>query len=118
MFYLMTTLMLLRPQVGTTISKGAKKLKDLLNFFDKPKDPLAFEGVKIGLASPTGLIHSLVFWRGEESLKQSTTELSNQKEMVLFCAKDLSDQLRITNVLCGKYKRMKFRGVVCEKVWC
>ena len=87
-------------------------MKDLLNFFDKPKDPLAFEGVKIGLASPT-LIHS---WSFGEVKKPETINYRTFKPERdgLFCAK-IFGPIKDYECLCGKYKRMKFRGVVCEK---
>ncbi len=87
-------------------------MKDLLNFFDKPKDPLAFEGVKIGLASPD-LIKS---WSFGEVKKPETINYRTFKPERdgLFCAK-IFGPIKDYECLCGKYKRMKFRGVVCEK---
>ncbi len=87
-------------------------MKDLLNFFDKPKDPLAFEGVKIGLASPN-LIKS---WSFGEVKKPETINYRTFKPEKdgLFCAK-IFGPIKDYECLCGKYKRMKFRGVVCEK---
>lgn len=87
-------------------------MKDLLNFFDKPKDPLAFEAVKIGLASPT-LIQS---WSFGEVKKPETINYRTFKpeREGLFCAK-IFGPIKDYECLCGKYKRMKFRGVVCEK---
>jgi DNA-directed RNA polymerase subunit beta' len=49
-----------------------------------------------------------------KSQKQLTIELSNRKEMVLFCAK-IFGPVKDYECICGKYKRMKHRGVVCEK---
>ncbi len=87
-------------------------MKDLLNFFDKPKDPLAFEGVKIGLASPE-LVRE---WSFGEVKKPETINYRTFKPERdgLFCAK-IFGPIKDYECLCGKYKRMKFRGVVCEK---
>ncbi len=46
--------------------------------------------------------------------KRLTIVPLNQNEMVCSAPKSL-DQLKIMNVLCGKYKRLKHRGVICEK---
>jgi hypothetical protein len=62
-------------------------MKDLLNFFDKPKDPLSFDAVRISIASPE-MIRSgrTVKLR---SLRPSTTGHSSQKEMVFFAQRSL-----------------------------
>ena len=48
-----------------------------------------------------------------KSQKLSTTELSSQRDG-LFCAK-IFGPVKDYECLCGKYKRLKHRGVVCEK---
>jgi len=87
-------------------------LKDLLNFFDKPKDPLAFNGVRISLASPE-MIRS---WSFGEVKKPETINYRTFKPERdgLFCAK-IFGPVKDYECLCGKYKRMKHRGVICEK---
>ena len=87
-------------------------MKDLLNFFDKPKDPLSFSAVKISLASPE-LIHQ---WSFGEVKKPETINYRTFKPERdgLFCAK-IFGPIKDYECICGKYKRMKYRGVVCEK---
>jgi DNA-directed RNA polymerase subunit beta' len=87
-------------------------LKDLLNFFDKPKDPLAFESVRISLASPEMIRE----WSFGEVKKPETINYRTFKPERdgLFCAK-IFGPIKDYECLCGKYKRMKYRGVVCEK---
>ncbi|PIT99716.1 MAG: DNA-directed RNA polymerase subunit beta' [Bdellovibrionales bacterium CG10_big_fil_rev_8_21_14_0_10_45_34] len=87
-------------------------MKDLLNFFDKPKDPLAFNSVRISLASP----EMIRKWSHGEVKKPETINYRTFKPERdgLFCAK-IFGPIKDYECLCGKYKRMKYRGVVCEK---
>jgi DNA-directed RNA polymerase subunit beta' len=87
-------------------------LKDLLNFFDKPKDPLSFDAVRVSLASP----EMIRGWSFGEVKKPETINYRTFKPERdgLFCAK-IFGPIKDYECLCGKYKRMKYRGVVCEK---
>jgi len=87
-------------------------MKDLLNFFDKPKDPLCFTAVKISLASP----EKIRSWSYGEVKKPETINYRTFKPERdgLFCAK-IFGPVKDYECNCGKYKRMKHRGVVCEK---
>ncbi len=87
-------------------------MKDLLNFFDKPRDPLSFDAVRVSLASPE-MIRS---WSFGEVKKPETINYRTFKPERdgLFCAK-IFGPVKDYECLCGKYKRMKFRGVICEK---
>ncbi len=87
-------------------------MKDLLNFFDKPKDPLSFKAVKISLASP----EKIRSWSYGEVKKPETINYRTFKPERdgLFCAK-IFGPVKDYECICGKYKRMKHRGVVCEK---
>ena len=87
-------------------------MKDLLNFFDKPKDPLSFTGIRISLASPEKIRE----WSYGEVKKPETINYRTFKPERdgLFCAK-IFGPIKDYECLCGKYKRMKHRGVVCEK---
>ena len=87
-------------------------MRDLLNFFDKPKDPLAFDAVRISLAS-SEMIRN---WSYGEVKKPETINYRTFKPERdgLFCAK-IFGPVKDYECLCGKYKRMKYRGVVCEK---
>ncbi len=87
-------------------------MKDLLNFLDKPKDPLSFDAVRISLASPEMIRE----WSFGEVKKPETINYRTFKPERdgLFCAK-IFGPIKDYECLCGKYKRMKYRGVVCEK---
>src|SRR5882762_7683748 len=87
-------------------------MKDLLNFFDKPKDPLSFTGIRISIASPDKIRE----WSFGEVKKPETINYRTFKPERdgLFCAK-IFGPVKDYECNCGKYKRMKHRGVVCEK---
>ncbi len=87
-------------------------MKDLLNFFDKPKDPLSITAIKISIASPEMILQ----WSFGEVKKPETINYRTFKPERdgLFCAK-IFGPIKDYECLCGKYKRMKYRGVVCEK---
>ena len=87
-------------------------MRDLLNFFDKPKDPLSFDSVRISLASP----EMIRDWSFGEVKKPETINYRTFKPERdgLFCAK-IFGPIKDYECLCGKYKRMKSRGIICEK---
>jgi len=87
-------------------------MKDLLNFFDKPTDPIRYGSVKISLANPEMVLN----WSHGEVKKPETINYRTFKPEKdgLFCAK-IFGPIKDYECLCGKYKRMKYRGVVCEK---
>jgi DNA-directed RNA polymerase subunit beta' len=85
---------------------------DIYHFFEKPKDPLSFEGIRIKLASPEKILH----WSHGEVKKPETINYRTFKPERdgLFCAK-IFGPVKDYECNCGKYKRMKHRGIVCEK---
>ncbi|MCY4381013.1 MAG: DNA-directed RNA polymerase subunit beta', partial [Proteobacteria bacterium] len=87
-------------------------MNDFLNFFDKPKDPLSFSAVKISIASP----ERIRSWSYGEVKKPETINYRTFKPERdgLFCAK-IFGPVRDYECICGKYKRMKHRGIVCDK---
>ena len=87
-------------------------MKDLLNFFDKPKDPISVEAISIRMASPDTIRE----WSFGEVKKPETINYRTFKPERdgLFCAK-IFGPIKDYECICGKYKRMKHRGVVCEK---
>ncbi len=87
-------------------------MKELYSLFVKPKDPLSFNAVKIGLASP----EKIRSWSYGEIKKPETINYRTFKPERdgLFCAK-IFGPIKDYECNCGKYKRMKHRGVVCEK---
>ncbi|MBC7660328.1 MAG: DNA-directed RNA polymerase subunit beta' [Chitinophagaceae bacterium] len=87
-------------------------MNDLVNFFDKPTDPLSFSAIKISLASP----EKIRSWSYGEVKKPETINYRTFKPERdgLFCAK-IFGPVRDFECICGKYKRMKHRGIVCDK---
>ena len=87
-------------------------MEELFNFFAKPKGPLSFNKVKISLASPDKIRE----WSHGEVKKPETINYRTFKPERdgLFCAK-IFGPVKDYECNCGKYKRMKHRGVVCEK---
>ncbi len=87
-------------------------MRDLYNLFEKPKDPLAFNSLRISLASPDKIRE----WSFGEVKKPETINYRTFKPERdgLFCAK-IFGPVKDYECNCGKYKRMKHRGVVCEK---
>jgi DNA-directed RNA polymerase subunit beta' len=87
-------------------------LKDLYSFFEKPKNPLAFNAIRISIASP----EKIRSWSFGEVKKPETINYRTFKPERdgLFCAK-IFGPIKDYECNCGKYRRMKHRGVVCEK---
>ena len=87
-------------------------MEDLLSLFTKPKDPLNFKKVQISLSSPDRILD-----RSFGEVKQPETinyRTFKPERDGLFCAK-IFGPVKDYECICGKYKRMKHRGVVCEK---
>ncbi|WP_019559088.1 DNA-directed RNA polymerase subunit beta' [Thioalkalivibrio sp. ALE12] len=87
-------------------------MKDLLNLFKQQTQPEEFDAIRIGLAS-SDQIRS---WSFGEVKKPETINYRTFKPERdgLFCAK-IFGPVKDYECLCGKYKRLKHRGVVCEK---
>ena len=86
-------------------------MKDLLNLLSREKNE-DFDAIRIGLASPE-MIRS---WSFGEVKKPETINYRTFKPERdgLFCAK-IFGPVKDYECLCGKYKRLKHRGVICEK---
>jgi len=87
-------------------------MEDLFNLFEKPKNPIAFNALRISLASP----EKVRSWSHGEVRKPETINYRTFKPERdgLFCAK-IFGPTKDYECNCGKYKRMRHRGVVCEK---
>ena len=87
-------------------------MRDLLNFFDKPKDPLALESIRVSIASPEMIRR----WSYGEVKKPETINYRTFKpeREGLFCCKTFGP-IKDYECLCSRYRGMKYRGVVCEK---
>src|SRR5210317_425120 len=87
-------------------------MKDLLKLFKYQNPVDDFDAIRIGLASPD-MVRS---WSFGEVKKPETINYRTFKPERdgLFCAK-IFGPVKDYECLCGKYKRLKHRGVVCEK---
>src|SRR5436853_1713207 len=87
-------------------------MEDLFSLFEKPKNPVAFNSIRISIASP----EKIRSWSHGEVKKPETINYRTFKPERdgLFCAK-IFGPTKDYECNCGKYKRMRHRGVVCEK---
>ncbi|HLO25441.1 MAG TPA: DNA-directed RNA polymerase subunit beta', partial [Geobacteraceae bacterium] len=87
-------------------------MEDIFNFFEKPKDPLHFSAIKISVSSPEKIRErSFGEVKKPETINYRTFKPERDG---LFCAK-IFGPTKDYECNCGKYKRMKHRGIVCEK---
>ena len=87
-------------------------MKDLLAILKQENKEQDFDAIRVGLASP----EKIRSWSYGEVKKPETINYRTFKpeREGLFCAK-VFGPMKDFECLCGKYKRMKFRNVVCEK---
>ncbi len=87
-------------------------MEEVYSLFEKPRNPISFQGIKIALASPD----KIRSWSHGEVRKSETINYRTFKPERdgLFCAK-IFGPTKDYECNCGKYKRMRHRGVVCEK---
>jgi len=87
-------------------------LEDYLSFYEKGKSPINFNAIRISIASP----EKIESWSHGEVKKPETINYRTFKPEKdgLFCAK-IFGPTKDYECNCGKYKRMKHRGIVCEK---
>lgn len=87
-------------------------MEDSINLFERPKDPLSFDTIRLSLSSPE-TIRERSF--GEVKKPETINYRTFKPERDgLFCAK-IFGPVKDYECNCGKYKRMKHRGIVCEK---
>jgi len=87
-------------------------LEDIFSLFDRPKDPLSFNSIQLSLASPEKIRErSFGEVKKPETINYRTFKPERDG---LFCAK-IFGPTKDYECNCGKYKRMKHRGIVCEK---
>ncbi len=87
-------------------------MKDIFSFFEKSKDPVSFDAIRFSIAGPDKIrewSHGAV--RKPETINYRTFKPERDG---LFCAK-IFGPVKDYECNCGKYKRMKHRGIVCEK---
>ena len=87
-------------------------MNDLMSIFNQQNAPQAFDQIKISVASP----ERIRSWSFGEIKKPETINYRTFKPERdgLFCAR-IFGPIRDYECLCGKYKRMKYRGIICEK---
>src|SRR6059036_3699624 len=87
-------------------------MKDIFNFFEKPKDPLSFQAIRIGLASPERIRQ----WSRGEVKKPETINYRTFKPERdgLFCER-IFGPTKDWECNCGKYKRIRHRNVICDR---
>src|SRR5512146_1115896 len=88
-----------------------KARAEVLSLFEKPKE-ISFDAMRIKIASPDRIKE----WSYGEVKKPETINYRSFKPERdgLFCAK-IFGPIKDWECLCGKYKRMKHRGIVCDK---
>lgn len=87
-------------------------MEDIFSLFERPKDPLSFNAIQLSLASPEKIRErSFGEVKKPETINYRTFKPERDG---LFCAK-IFGPTKDYECNCGKYKRMKHRGIVCEK---
>ena len=86
--------------------------KELINIFNQNLGVQNFDSIKISIASP----ENIRSWSFGEIKKPETINYRTFKPEKdgLFCSR-IFGPVKDYECLCGKYKRMKFRGIICEK---
>ncbi len=86
--------------------------QEVMNIFNPTGQPLTFDQIRISIASP----EKIISWSFGEIKKPETINYRTFKPERdgLFCAR-IFGPIKDYECLCGKYKRMKYKGVICEK---
>src|ERR1700733_5720133 len=89
-----------------------RSMNELMNVFGQVSAPQNFDQIRISIASP----ERIRSWSFGEIKKPETINYRTFKPERdgLFCAR-IFGPIKDYECLCGKYKRMKYRGIVCEK---
>ncbi len=87
-------------------------MNELMNLFGQPTGPQSFNAIRIAIASP----EQILSWSFGEVKKPETINYRTFKPERdgLFCAR-IFGPVKDYECLCGKYKRMKYKGIICEK---
>src|SRR5512142_3222163 len=87
-------------------------MNELMNIFGQTPGPQSFDQIRISIASP----ERIRSWSFGEIKKPETINYRTFKPERdgLFCAR-IFGPIKDYECLCGKYKRMKYRGIICEK---
>jgi len=87
-------------------------MQDVMQIFGQPQGPQSFDNIRISIASP----ERIRSWSFGEIKKPETINYRTFKPERdgLFCAR-IFGPIKDYECLCGKYKRMKYRDIICEK---
>ncbi|MEQ9488539.1 MAG: DNA-directed RNA polymerase subunit beta' [Alphaproteobacteria bacterium] len=87
-------------------------MSELMQIFGQPQGPQSFDSIRISIASPDRIRS----WSFGEIKKPETINYRTFKPERdgLFCAR-IFGPIKDYECLCGKYKRMKYKGIICEK---
>jgi len=87
-------------------------MNELMNLFGQVQGPQSFNSIRISIASP----EQILSWSYGEVKKPETINYRTFKPERdgLFCAR-IFGPVKDYECLCGKYKRMKYKGIICEK---
>src|SRR6266852_1129196 len=97
---------------GQQIVRERSSMNELMNIFGQVSGPQSFDQIRISIASP----ERIRSWSYGEIKKPETINYRTFKPERdgLFCAR-IFGPIKDYECLCGKYKRMKYRGIICEK---
>jgi DNA-directed RNA polymerase subunit beta' len=101
-----------RAALSPTGGRRQAMKQEVMNLFGQQPVQQAFDAIKISIASP----EKILSWSFGEIKKPETINYRTFKPERdgLFCAR-IFGPIKDYECLCGKYKRMKFKGVICEK---
>jgi DNA-directed RNA polymerase subunit beta' len=97
---------------GARLPDGDDGMNELMKILGQTGQAMTFDQIKISIASP----ETIRSWSYGEIKKPETINYRTFKPERdgLFCAR-IFGPIKDYECLCGKYKRMKFRGIICEK---
>ena len=86
--------------------------QEIMNIFNNPSQSQNFDSIRITIAAP----EKILSWSFGEIKKPETINYRTFKPERdgLFCAR-IFGPVKDYECLCGKYKRMKYKGIICEK---
>src|SRR5213595_657773 len=97
---------------GQRFVREGSSMNELMNIFGQVSGPQSFDQIRISIASP----ERIRSWSYGEIKKPETSNYRTFKPERdgLFCAR-IFGPIKDYECLCGKYKRMKYKGIICEK---
>ena len=101
-----------RPAMTAPSNQETAMNQEVMNLFNQTAQPQSFDQIQISIASP----EKILSWSYGEIKKPETINYRTFKPERdgLFCAR-IFGPIKDYECLCGKYKRMKYKGVICEK---